>query len=54
VPKIEWSFHQDPDLIIDTWSTAGLIRAGLEALLEEPEAREGAITVLSGRIAPRT
>ncbi len=50
-PKVEWSLHRDPDLIIEIWSTEALIEAVLEALLEEPEAMKRALAVLSGRKA---
>jgi len=36
-PKVEWSLHRDPDLMIEIWSTAALLAAVMEALLEDPE-----------------
>lgn len=48
-PKVEWSLHRDPDLIIEVWSTESLIEAVLEALLEDPEAMKRAVAVLTGR-----
>jgi len=34
---VEWSVEMDPDLAITAWSTAALLAAVIEALLEEPE-----------------
>jgi len=48
-PKVEWSLHRDPDLIIEVWSTESLIEAVLEALLEDPEAMRRAVAMLTGR-----
>jgi hypothetical protein len=53
-PKVEWSLHRDPDLIIEIWSTESLIEAVLEALLEDPEAMKRAVAVLTGRTTPRS
>jgi hypothetical protein len=47
-PKVEWSLHRDPDLIIEIWSTESLIEAVLAALLEDPEAMKRALAVLTG------
>ncbi len=44
--KVEWSFHQDPDLIIEVWSTAALLGAVIEALLEEPDKLKLALKAL--------
>jgi len=48
-PKVEWSLHRDPDLIIEIWSTESLIEAVLQALLEDPEAMKRAVAVLTGQ-----
>ncbi|HYS73363.1 MAG TPA: hypothetical protein VEO96_05215 [Thermoplasmata archaeon] len=45
---VEWSVGMDPDLAIDAWSTAALLAAVLEALLEEPEKLAVALRVLAG------
>ncbi len=34
--RIEWSFGKNPDPTIEVWSTATLIEAVIDALLEEP------------------
>jgi hypothetical protein len=34
--EVEWSFHKDPDLIIEIWSTAAVLEAVVAALLNEP------------------
>ena len=47
-PKVEWSLNRDPDLIIEIWSTEGLIEAVLAALLADPEAMKRAVAVLTG------
>jgi hypothetical protein len=47
-PKVEWSLHRYPDLIIEIWSTESLTEAVLEALLEDPEAMKRAVAVLTG------
>lgn len=43
---VEWSVGKDPDLIVEVWSTAALIGAVLEALLEEPEKLQLALKAL--------
>ncbi len=45
---VEWSVGMDPNLAIDAWSTAALLAAVLEALLEEPEKLAVALRVLAG------
>ena len=44
---VEWSVEMDPDLAIDAWSTAALLAAVIEALLEEPEKLALALRVLA-------
>ncbi len=36
-PKVEWSLHRDPDLMVEIWSAAALLAAVMEALLEDPQ-----------------
>jgi len=45
---VEWSVGMDPDLAIDAWSTAALLAAFIEAILEEPEKLALALRVLAG------
>ena len=45
---VEWSVGMDPNLAIDAWSTAALLAAVIEALLEEPEKLALALRVLAG------
>ena len=47
----EWSFGKDRDLVVEVWSTAALIAAVIEALLEDPEKLRLALKALG---APRT
>ena len=49
IPQIEWSAGKDPDELIEIWSTASLVEAVIEALLEEPEKLELALRVLGAR-----
>ncbi len=46
IPQVEWSAGKDSDVLIEIWSTAALIEAVIEALLEEPERLELALRVL--------
>lgn len=43
---VEWSVGKDPDLVVEVWSTAALLAAVIEALLEEPEKLALALNVL--------
>ena len=36
-PAVEWSVGKGSDLIIEVWSTAALLAAVIEALLEDPQ-----------------
>ncbi len=45
---VEWSVGMEPDLAIDAWSTAALLAAAIEAILEEPEKLALALRVLAG------
>jgi hypothetical protein len=45
---IEWSIGKGPDLMVEVWSTAALLEAVLEALLEEPEKLRMALRTLGG------
>ncbi len=43
----EWSFHKDPDLMIEVWSTAALLEAVVAALLDDPANLKRALERLS-------
>ncbi len=49
---VEWSFHQDPDLIIEVWSTAAVLEAVIAALLDDPAKLKLALEALSKKPAP--
>ncbi len=42
----EWSVGKDLGLVVDVWSTAALVAAVIEALLEDPEKLTLALKVL--------
>ena len=50
--EVEWSFHKDPDLIIEVWSTTALLEAVIAALLDEPEKLKLALEALNRKGAP--
>lgn len=47
VAKVGWSLGQDPDLIVEVWSTAAVLEAVIASLLEEPENLKRALEVLA-------
>ena len=45
-PAVEWSVGKGSDLIIEVWSTAALLAAVIEALLEDPQKLQLALQAL--------
>ncbi len=46
IPQVEWSVGKNPDVLVEIWSTAALVEAVIEALLEEPAKLRLALRVL--------
>ena len=46
--SVEWSFGKDPDVMVEVWSTAALLAAVIEALLEDPEKLQLALKAFGG------
>src|SRR3972149_6513311 len=49
--SVEWSFGKDPDVMVEVWSTAALLAAVIEALLEDPKKLQLALKALGGEKA---